>query len=330
MPGEFDLIRKHFTRARDSAAPGVVLGVGDDAALFAPSPGTQLVLSTDTLVAGVHFPLDTPPADIGWKSLAVNLSDLAAMGATPRGCLLALTLPQADDDWLTEFARGFFALADRHGCALLGGDTTSGPLAITVTVLGEIPVGAALRRDGAQLGDQVFVSGFPGEAALGLARWQAGARDSGDAALVRLLRPEPRVALGVALRGIASACIDISDGLQGDLGHIVAASGGVTPLGAEIDLVALPRAPLLAALSDEAQNEFIVAGGDDYELCFTVPPAKREAALKAAAAAGIAITAIGRIAVGSAVRCVDTHGNVWQPGRQSWEHFRVEPTTDDE
>lgn len=318
MTGEFDLIARWFTRPGDAGAPGVLLAGGDDAALLAPAPGMQLAASVDTLVAGVHFPPDTPAADVGWKSLAVNLSDLAAMGATPRACLLALTLPAADDAWVAEFAGGFFRMADAAGCALVGGDTTSGPLSITVTVLGEVAPGEALRRSGAQVGDLVCVSGAPGVAALGLERWRAGSRDPRDPAIAHLLRPMPRLALGQALRGVATACIDVSDGLLGDLAHVATASSA----GADIDLAALPRSPALAALSDDALYEHILAGGDDYELCFTVPPARHDALPAIADAAGVPVTVIGRIVAEPGVRCRDARGNIRQPQRRSWEHFR--------
>lgn len=321
MPGEFDLIARFFRRGPAAAGGPVVLGIGDDAALLAPAPGMQLAVSTDTLIEGVHFPADTPPAAVGWKALAVNLSDLAAMGASPRAAVLALALPRRDDAWLAEFARGFFALADQAGCVLAGGDTTAmpahGPVTITVTVFGEVPAGTALLRSGARAGDLVCVSGTPGVAALGLARWQAGQRDEQDAAIAALLRPQPRLALGAALRGIASAGIDVSDGLLGDLGHVLVASGG----GAELDLAALPRASALAALSEETAWELMLAGGDDYELCCTVPPQHHERALAAAAAAGTALTVIGRIVAASGLRCLDSRGRVWQPQRRSWEHF---------
>lgn len=333
MPAEFDLIARCFTRPRDSAAPGVRLGIGDDAALLLPSPGCELAVSIDTLVSGVHFPADTPPADIGWKALAVNLSDLAAMGATPRACFLALTLPPPAgtapppslENWCREFARGFFALADEAGCTLAGGDTTSGPLSITVTVIGEVPAGVALRRSGAKAGDLVCVSGTPGEAALGLARWQAGSRDAHDSAIQRLLRPVPRLATGAALRGVASACIDISDGLLGDLAHILRASG---KLGADIDIAALPRAASLASLSDDSFCDHVLAGGDDYELCCTIPSAKHGAMEAIARDTGVAITVIGRVTENTAgtpgrIRCLDARGNEYQPARHSWEHFRT-------
>lgn len=321
MPGEFDLIDRFFRRAPAAAGGLVALGIGDDAALLAPAPGMQLAVSTDTLIEGVHFPVDTPAAAVGWKALAVNLSDLAAMGASPRAAVLALALPRRDDAWLAEFARGFFALADQAGCVLAGGDTAAmpadGPTTITVTVFGEVSTGTALLRSGARAGDLVCVSGTPGIAALGLARWQAGQRDEQDAAIAALLRPQPRLALGAALRGTASACIDVSDGLLGDLGHILAASG----CGAELDLAALPRAPVLAALSEETAWELVLAGGDDYELCCTVPAQQHDRMLAAAAATGTALTVIGRIVAAPGLRCLDSRGRAWQPQRRSWEHF---------
>lgn len=335
MTGEFDLIAKYFHRASNQARPaavpglapgmmsGVVLGIGDDAALFAPTPGTELAISTDTLVAGVHFPVDTPAADIGWKSLAVNLSDLAAIGAAPRACLLALTLPTADEIWVAAFAKGFFALADQHACALIGGDTTGGPLSITVTVIGEVPAGAALRRSGARVGDLVCVSGSPGLAALGLQRWQLGNRDVQDAAIAQLLRPVPQLALGRSLRGVAGAAIDVSDGLLGDLAHLLRASSAdaATTLGAELTLAALPCAPALAALTDEAAWELILAGGDDYELCFVVPPEKASALRAASAQAGVPVSIIGRVTGDGRLRCLGNDGQAWIPARKSWEHF---------
>ncbi|MFZ5756906.1 MAG: thiamine-phosphate kinase [Pseudomonadota bacterium] len=321
MPAEFDLIRRWFTRSADAGSGIVALGVGDDAALLAPAPGMQLVTSVDTLVEGVHFPADTPAAAVGWKSLAANLSDLAAMGAAPRACLLALTLPRIDERWLDGFAAGFFRAADAYGCVLAGGDTTAtpaGPAVITVTVFGELPAGTALLRSGARTGDLVCVSGTPGLAALGLARWQSGNRDLHDAAIDALLYPQPRLALGSALRGIASACIDVSDGLLGDLAHVLAASG--VP-GAEIDLTALPRAAALAALDDETACDHVLAGGDDYELCFTVA-AERWPEVQAAAGGRTPVTVIGRTTAAPGIRCVDRQGGVRVPTRMAWEHFR--------
>lgn len=324
MPSEFALIARYFRRPRDAQAAGVVLGVDDDAALLAPTPGMQLAVCTDTLVAGVHFPVDTPAHDIGWKSLAVNLSDLAAMGAMPRACLLALTLPVADEAWVAEFARGFFALADTHGCALIGGDTTAGPLSVTVTALGEVPAGSALTRGGARAGDLVCISGTPGVAALGLARWQAGVRADDDVALTSLLRPVPRLALGLALRGIATACIDVSDGLLGDLAHVLDVSSAATgiPLGATIDISALPRSPALAALPESVAREYLLGGGDDYELLFTLPPSSRALLPSLSEQGGVPVAVIGRITGDGRLRCLDAEGTEWQPTRHSWEHFR--------
>lgn len=326
MPAEFDLIQQYFRRARDAQAPGVVLAGGDDCALLATTPGMQLAVSTDTLVEGVHFPADTPAADVGWKALAVNLSDLAAMGASPRGCLLALTLPAGDEAWVAAFARGFLALADQAGCPLVGGDTTSGPRSVTVTVLGEVPAGEALRRAGARAGDLVCVSGGTGDAAIGLARWQAGCRDGQDTAVARLLRPEPRLALGRELRGVATAAIDVSDGLLADLAHILAESARAsgTPLGAELQLSALPLSPALAVLPAPVAREHALAGGDDYELCFTVPATELPALNVAAATAGVRVAVIGRVTTDGRLRCLDADGREWLPSRRGWQHFSQE------
>lgn len=330
-PAEFDLIDRWFRRgaAPAGAAAGVVLGIGDDAALLAQTPGLSLVVSTDTLVEGVHFPVDTPPADVGWKALAVNLSDLAAMGAQPRGCLLALSLPSVDEAWLEGFARGFRELADAAQCPLVGGDTTSmpagAPRVITVTVLGEVAADDALRRDGAQVGDLVCVSGITGEAALGLARWHAGARDAQDVAIRRLLRPQPRLALGMGLRGVATAAIDVSDGLLADLAHVLEASSrarGVT-LGAELHLAALAGSSVFANEVEARVRDAQLAGGDDYELCFTVPASALKALQVIAANAQVPVQVIGRITADGALRCLDADGRAWQPPRRGWEHFRA-------
>lgn len=266
MPlGEFDLIQQYFAR------PGS--GIGDDCALLTPSPGCQWLVSTDMLVAGRHFFPDVDPEALGHKTLAVNLSDLAACGATPRACFLALALPPeraADADWLAAFARGFHALAERHGVVLAGGDTTAGPLNLCVTVMGEAPLGSALLRSGARPGDAIWVSGPLGNARLALEVMQ-GRADAPLAPLrAALERPQPRVALGLALRGRASSCIDLSDGLLGDLGHVLKASG----VGATLDWAALPRGEALAAQPPEVQLRCLLAGGDDYELLFTAPPAE--------------------------------------------------------
>lgn len=271
MPiSEFDLIQRYFTHP--SQRDDVLLGVGDDAALLQVPPGMTLTLSVDMLVAGRHFPEDTPAHAIGYKALAVNLSDMAAMGAAPAWVSLALSLPEADEGFVSAFAEGFMGLSREHGVALVGGDTVRGPLCISVQIHGLLPQGQALRRNGAKVGDGIFVSGYLGDAAAGLAVVQGrlDCRDE-DAHYLRqrLDYPSPRVALGLALRGIASAAIDISDGLAADLGHILTASG----CGARLQLDALPLSEALRAALPEQQQAWDMAlhGGDDYELCFTVP-----------------------------------------------------------
>lgn len=285
--GEFELIERHL-RGLGAARGDVVLGVGDDCALVAPPPGLELALAADTIVEGVHFPRGLPAGDIGHRVLAVNLSDLAAMGADPAWALLTLTLPAPDEAWLEGFAAGFGALALRHGVALVGGDTTSGPLTATVAITGFVPPGAALRRSGARAGDAVWVSGFPGEAAAGLAVLQGridGPRQARDRLAARFLHPEPRVALGRALHGAATACIDVSDGLAGDLGKLCAASG----VGAALEGAHLPAsADLVACAGDGRSRQFLLAGGDDYELVFTLPPG-----VEPPAVAGVTLTRIG-------------------------------------
>lgn len=261
---EFELIRRFFSV---EAGPGVVLGPGDDAALLEPTPGLQLVVTTDTLVENRHFPEDLPPADIGWRSLAVNLSDLAAMGAAPRWCLLSLTLPVADEAWLAAFRDGFFQLASKAGVSLVGGDITGGPLSITVQAMGEVAPDKALRRGGARVGDAICIGGVPGEAAAGLRSWQAGVRQG--ALVRRFARPGPQLDLGRALAGRASACIDVSDGVLADLGHILAASGG---LGARLEAASMPVSTALREALEPAQRSRLQwTGGDDYLLLFTLP-----------------------------------------------------------
>jgi thiamine-monophosphate kinase len=316
MPGEFDLIES--LRARARGRPDVLLGIGDDAALLQPPPGHELVLCTDTLVAGVHFPEDTAAADIGWKALAVNLSDLAAMAAEPAWFTLALSLPQAGAHWLEGFADGLFELAEQAGIALVGGDTTRGPLTITVTAAGLVPAGQALRRAGARPGDEVWVTGTLGDAAGALAQWQA--REPASAKLrYRLDRPEPRLAAGRALRGLASACIDISDGLLADLGHVLAASG----CGARLDLGRLPTSqPLARHFGEPRRWELQLTGGDDYELCFTAPPGRALAIEQALAAAGAGATVIGQLHAGEGIELRTPEGEAWQPpARAGWRHF---------
>ncbi|MBJ6980257.1 thiamine-phosphate kinase [Luteimonas sp. MC1895] len=315
---EFGLIERIRARAahpRDD----VVLGIGDDAALLQPPPGMQLVVAMDTLNDGVHFPHGTEAARVGWKALAVNLSDLAAMGAEPAWCTLSLSLPDGDPAWVDGFLDGFLALAGEHRVALVGGDTTRGPLSISVTVLGFVDPGRALRRDGARVGDQVWVSGSLGAAAAALEQWRAGG--ARDAALgERLERPRPRVALGRALGGVASACIDVSDGLLADLGHVCAASA----VGVLLDIDALPGADRLRRwFGGEAVRTLQVAGGDDYELCFTVPAGADAIARAAAGAAatGVEVTRVGTVVAGQGVQAVDRDGRPWRPERPGHEHF---------
>ncbi|MEA3298788.1 MAG: thiamine-phosphate kinase [Pseudomonadota bacterium] len=308
---EFDLIRRFFTGI-GGAGPDIALGVGDDCALLDPPPGCQLAISTDTLVEGVHFPVACDPEALAGRALRVNLSDLAAMGAEPLGFQLALTLPSADEVWLAAFSRGLARDAGLFGCPLMGGDTTRGPLATTVTVIGTLPAGAALRRGGAGAGDLLYVTGTLGDA--------RGALDvPGEAHLAaRYWRPEPRLAAGRLLRQFASAALDVSDGLAQDAGHIAAASG----LGCRIEA---DRLPLSAALVDACgralASRHALTGGDDYELCFSVPPGKAEAMEAALAAAGEPVTRIGAMVQGAGVICVDGEGEPITLERSGYAHF---------
>ena len=319
MASEFDLIARFFTRP----AANAVLGVGDDAALLAPSPGSELVVSTDMLVAERHFFADTDPCDLGHKTLAVNLSDLAAMGAIPRWATLALALPKADEAWLAEFSRGFFELAERFGVSLVGGDTTRGPLNICVTILGEAPAGRALRRSGARVNDGIWVTGDLGAAALAVAHLSGRVHlNADDAALCqeRLHRPEPRVVLGNMLCCVAHAAIDVSDGLLADLGHLLEASG----VGAEIEFDRLPVHPVLAAKRhDPLVQQCLLAGGDDYELCFTAPPERERAILAAAQAADVPVCRIGRITGEPGTVVLDGEGREMAIGETGFDHFAV-------
>lgn len=317
MPGEFELITRHFARLTPPRSD-VVVGVGDDAALLAPAPGHELVVTVDTLVEGVHFFADCPPAALGHKALAVNLSDLAAMGARPAWALLALTLPRADEDWLAGFARGFGDLAQEHGVALVGGDTCRGPLAVSITALGQVPCGQALRRAGARPGDGVYVSGELGAAGLAVRarRGEITLRAALAAhAAQRLDRPQPRVALGLALGGLASAAIDVSDGLLADLGHICAAGG----VGARLDLASLPLPDGGLGL---ASHEELLGSGDDYELCFTVPPAREHALPALAGRLGLPLTRIGQIEPEPGLRQMDAQGAVQPVSQRGHDHFR--------
>lgn len=323
---EFQLI----DRIRERTAQGredVRLGIGDDAALVAPPAGQEIAIAIDTLVEGVHFPKGTASADIGWKSLAANLSDLAAMGASPAWALLALTMPtQAPEqarEFIDGFVEGFASLAQPHRLALIGGDTTRGKLSVSVAVHGFVPPGKALTRAAARAGDVVLVTGTLGDAAAGLQLLQQGARiDEGDGRaaylIERLNRPTPRLAVGLALRERASACIDISDGLLADLGHICTASR----LGAEIDAALLPRSSMLLGAFDEiVARDFALSGGDDYELCFTVPPARVANVQTDLARMGCGATRIGRMVEGQGVRVRDEHGQWLEVARHGWDHF---------
>ena len=310
MLSEFELIARHFARPAQTEAHGVVLGVGDDCALLAPSAGCQLAVSVDTSVAEVHFPPDAPPAAIGHRALAVALSDLAAMGATPRWCLMALALPEVDDAWLGEFAAGFHGLCAETGVSLVGGDVTRGGLAVSVTVHGEVSSGAALTRDAARPGEVLAVTGSLGGGHAGLKAWQAGERDLAQPVLARYLLPRPRLKAGLALRGLASAAIDLSDGLLPDLGHLCEASG----VGAELDATALPLADgLVAALGEEGARQAALAGGDDYELLVSLPPAVLNEARMRLAAEGLALTVIGS--------CSATPGVRGATATVGWQHF---------
>jgi thiamine-monophosphate kinase len=319
---EFELIARFFTRPARAAS--VHLSVGDDAALLAPSPACELAVSVDMLVGGRHFFADTDPENLGHKTLAVNLSDMAAMGATPKWALFAGALPDSDAAWLAAFARGFHALADAHGVDLVGGDTTRGPLALCVTIMGEVPAGRALLRSGAHVGDDVYVSGVLGDAALAVAALKGRTAldtEALAAARARLETPTPRIALGVALRGVATAALDISDGLVGDLSHILERSA----VGATVDMQAVPRSSALGRLLGGAERdlalECLLAGGDDYELCFTAP---REAAAAVAAIAertGVPLTRIGAITPGPGLVVRDEHGVPLSVLPRAYDHF---------
>ncbi len=350
---EFDLIRRHFTRA----TPGAVLGVGDDAALLRVASGMELAVSTDMLVSGTHFFPDADPFLLGHKTLAVNISDMAAMGAQPRWATLALSLPEADEAWLEKFSAGFFAMAQQHGVELIGGDTTRGPLNLCVTIMGEVPNGRALRRDGAQAGDDIWVSGTLGDAALALAHLQGRvllAAEDFAACAAALHQPVPRVALGLALRGIAHSAIDVSDGLLADLGHILECSNA----GAEIYFDALPvsdalRAFAPASLEGDAVRysrawpaptgagegfvghardssvagcatllqHCLLSGGDDYELCFTAPLAHRSTVEELSRQMNLPLTRIGAIVAGSGCNLRAADGSIINIQESGYDHF---------
>lgn len=325
--GEFDLIERYFKRPQHSGPDSAVaLGIGDDCALLVPRVGTQLAISSDMLVEGRHFLPTVSPDLLGHKALAVNLSDLAACGAKPIAFTLALALPEANADWLQGFSRGLFALADEHRCSLIGGDTTRGPLNICITVFGEVPVldgqSQALVRSGARAGDDVWVSGHLGDARLGLeillGKLALSATEK-VACCGRLESPKPRINLGISLRGVATSAIDLSDGLLGDLGHILKASG----VGATLETEAvLARLASQADLPQELKLRCVLAGGDDYELAFTAPVARREAVLNAGRQSGTPVTRIGQITTTAGLRLLDGHGAAVENTFSSFDHFQ--------
>jgi thiamine-monophosphate kinase len=312
---EFDLIQQYFQRPCANRSD-VHLGIGDDAALLAPSPDMSLVVTVDSFVADVHFPLDTPPEAVGHKALAVNLSDLAAMGAEPMWLTLAITLPEVNGAWLSAFARGFFALADEYGVQLVGGDTCRGPLSITVQAMGRVPEGQALTRQGARAGEGIFVTGTLGDAAAGLQVYE-GRLSGVDELLMRLERPTPRVAAGMALRGLASSAIDVSDGLAVDLGHILDASG----VGAEIQVERLPLSTAFRELALADGWQLAVSGGDDYELCFTLPLSLEIDTLGRLDALDCPCTRIGTVSAQSGLYWRDGVGNSLLLSWAGFEHF---------
>ncbi len=316
MPSEFELIRRHFGKPVQHAA----LGVGDDCALLALRPGMQLAVSTDMLVEGRHFLPTVAPQRLGHKALAVNLSDLAACGAKPLAFTLALALPRADEDFVAPFAQGLLALAAEHDIELIGGDTTRGPLNICITVLGEVPTGQALLRSGAQVGDDLWVSGVLGDARLALEVFRGTvslSESAFEATRSAMEMPQPRVTLGLALRGVASSAIDLSDGLVGDLGHVLQRSG----VGATIKLAALPRSAWLRDVAPAVQRECLLAGGDDYELLFTAPPSRHAAVQAAAQQARTPVHCVGRIDTGSALRVLDEAGAELPQTWRAFDHF---------
>ena len=321
MAGEFDLIDKYFVRP----TPSAILGPGDDCALVQPTPGKQLAVTTDMLVSGTHFLPDTDPKNLGWKALAVNISDLAAMGAQPRWVTLAGALPAVDEAWIAAFAEGFFACAAEYGVDVIGGDTTKGPLNVCITAMGEVEPGRALRRDGAQPGDQIWVSGRPGLASLGLAHLEGKVKlpEPWPRLCVGALeKPRPRVALGLALKGIASAAIDVSDGLLADLGHIAERSA----CAAAVKLVQLPHLPKGESYDADLRRialECQLTGGDDYELCFTAPGTQSLAIAQIAATLELPLWNIGEMIAGTNgdVTVFDPDGKPVQFDRKGYDHF---------
>ncbi|MBC7945382.1 MAG: thiamine-phosphate kinase [Burkholderiales bacterium] len=317
MLSEFDVIARYFTQSGSHT----VLGVGDDAALLQPTHGMTLAVSTDMLVAGRHFFADADPRQLGHKVLAVNLSDMAAMGARPRWATLAVALPEINEGWLAEFAGGFMALARRYDVDLVGGDTTQGPTNLCAQIIGEVPRGRALRRDGAKVGDQIWVSGQLGDAALALAHLQnriSLERKEIEACLPALHTPQPRVALGLALIAVASSAIDVSDGLVADLGHILERS----EVGAAIDFAAIPKSAFLARhAANPVACAASIAGGDDYELCFTAPLSEDARIRQIAGELGLPLTRIGQIEAGNKLIVRDETGKAMNVESHGYDHF---------
>ncbi|HTN48675.1 MAG TPA: thiamine-phosphate kinase [Burkholderiaceae bacterium] len=319
--GEFELIARYFAGAARNDA--VELGIGDDCALIDAGPGRQWAVTTDMLVEGVHFLSEVAPEALGHKALAVNLSDLAACGAQPRCYFLAIALPSVDETWLSDFTRGMLALGDHFGCSLAGGDTTRSRegVTISITALGEVPRGRALLRSGARAGDDLWVSGHLGDGALGLALLRDGVvlpPAERSAVIERLERPVPRVALGIALRGVARSAIDVSDGLAGDLGHILERSG----VGARVEWREVPMSSALRRMPPDLQRRCVLAGGDDYELLFTADPAMRDGVLDAGRAAELAVTRIGNIVAEGGLTLIEEDGRRVDIEPRAFDHFR--------
>jgi thiamine-monophosphate kinase len=314
---EFELIRRYFSNATVTRTD-VALGIGDDAALLAVPSGQELAVTTDSLLPGVHFPADLIAEAVGHRALAANLSDLAAMGAEPAWALLALTLPELDESWLEGFSRGFFALAKHHRIALVGGNIARGPLNITITAQGFVPKGQALTRKGAEPGDLIFVTGHPGDAAAGLKLLQSGKADMQDACVRRFAYPEPRIRAGMALRGLAAACIDISDGLLADLGHILDASSA----GATVLIAKLPLSKRLLQLHGmEAAQRLALTGGDDYELLFTAPPERQDEIEEKLKGLGCPVVCIGSMEAKPGLRCLEASGHGLKLTEPGYKHF---------
>lgn len=317
MTSEFNIIAEYFTRPTSHT----ILGVGDDAALISLATGMELAISADMLVAGTHFFHDADPYQLGWKSLAVNVSDMAAVGAKPKWATLAIALPEINHAWLAEFSRGFFACADAFNVDLIGGDTTRGPLTISVQIMGEVPNGQAIKRSGAKIGDDIWVSGQLGNAALGLAHLQGKLKLEGDAlqaSIQALQSPTPRAALGLALRSVATSCIDVSDGLLADLGHILKASH----LGATLHLDSIPCHDFLKErLKESAYQQYLLAGGDDYELCFTAPTLARETIFHLAQQLNLPLSLIGVTNETLNLQVIDAGLNIISTARKGFDHF---------